>query len=302
MRPLVNASNLQTQSYQFQVDTLTGRWRWNTVMDVSGPIPVFRIGDIVSPVGILRDSIPIPGDIIIAMSDSIREIMTQFPAEILVGPPVSVEFNVDEGRGYSEELAVALTNVGVFGSLLGATITSSAPYLHVSPPQIGNLASQEVGTFKLSVDSSELTTLNSPYSEVIVLQDPNAVNSPQTLPVVINVRPLASISTSTAVLNFNAVKPLVGSFDTIPSQTFDITNGGPLLSLLSWQAIKLGCSSWLQGFVPVSGDLASGESASVTVSLLPQDNILRGIYTETIRISGYSSNLQHDVIVNLIVT
>lgn len=298
----ITAANLQTQAYQFQHNTATGRWSWVTVMDVSGSVPSFRVEHIVSPFGIFRDSIPVPGDVVVAMSDSITQIRTQFPPAILIGPPSSLVFDVDEGRGFTLPQEVVLTNNGVFGSLLGTTLTSSAAYVTVTPAQIGNLASNETGTFEVAVDSSGLLSLNSPYMEMITIEDPMATNTPQMLPITINVRPKAIASVSSATLTFNVIKPLSGSFPAIPSQTFQIENTGPVGSVLNWQIQKLGCEPWLAGYFPVTGTLASGATETITVAVAPPTSTMTGTFTETLRISGFSENQFVDVTIQLVVT
>lgn len=299
---MVTAANLQTQSYKFQQDTLTGRWCWTTRMDVSGAAPSYSITDIVSPYGILRDSIPIPGDIVEAMAESVNQIRTQFPPDIFIGPPSSLIFEVDEGRGFSSSQTVVLTNVGVFGSLMGSTLTSSAEYVSVTPAQVGNLASQESGSFDVAVNSATLLALNSPYSEVVTVQDPNATNNPQVLPISIVVRPKAVIGVAPVALVFNAIKPLSGLFSPIPTQTFVVQNTGPAGSILDWQIQKVNCAPWLASFSPVSGTLASGETETVTVLVQPPTSTLRGVFTETLRVSGFSENQYLDVGLSLVVT
>ena len=271
-------------------------------MDVSGSSPTYRVEGIISPYGILRDSIPIPGEIIEAMADSITELQTQFPPDIFIGPPSSLVFEVDEGRGFSIPQGVILTNTGVFGSLLGSTLTSSASYMTVTPAQIGNLASQESGNFEVAVDSTSLVALNSPYGEVVTIQDPNATNNPQVLPVSIVVRPKSEITVVPVSLSFSAVKPITGNFPAVPTQTFTIQNTGPAGSVLNWQVQKVGCAAWLSGFAPVSGDLSSGDTETITVSVAPPQNTFPGTHTETLRVSGYSENQFVDVLITLTVT
>lgn len=292
-------ANLQTQSYKFELDTSSGRWRWTTVMDVSGASPVFRVVEIVSPVGRLRDSIPIPGTVIEAMAASVEEIRSQFPPEILLGP-ATLDIYLDEGRGFSEDTVVSLTNTGVFGSLLSVMITADAGYVTTTPAQIGNLLSQETSTFRLAVDSSQLTAADSPYYQTIMVEDPQATNSPQAVSLTIHVRPLAAISIlpSTNKLSFTVVKPIAGSFPPIPTQTFTIQNTGPADSILDWQIQRAGCSPWLS-FSPVTATLASGATSTVLVYMQPDDSLPRGLHTETLRVSGYSSTQYVDFTIEL---
>lgn len=297
------ASNLKFHDYQFEVAVPAGKWKWTTRLDVSQSNPVYTIRDILSPYGLLRDSIPLPGNVVQAMAESIAELQANFSPHILMGPPTSLTFTVDEGRGYSSSQSVTLTNDGVYGSILGVTITSSASYVRAAPANIGNLAINESGTFDVDVNSTSLLAVDSPYSETLTIQDPGATNSPQTFPVTIVVRPKAQVGCTPTLLTFTVVKPLVGGFPSIPTQTFTVQNLGPSGSVLEYQVNKLtGLSDWLTGLVPSSGDLTSGGSETVTVTVQPPNNMTQGTYSETLRVAGYSTNNYVDVEIRLIIT
>lgn len=299
--PLVN--NLQVHDYQFEFAVAAGKWRWTTRLDVSGSNPAYSVRDIKSPYGLLRDSIPIPGTVVQAMSESIDELKANFSPSMLVGPPTSIIFEVDEGRGFSEAQGVLLTNVGVYGSILGVSITSSAPYLRSVPANIGNLAVNESGQFDVDVSSTSLLAADSPYSEVITIQDPGATNSPQTVPITIIVRPKPTISATPLLLTFTVVKPLSGAFPPIASQVFTVQNTGLAGSVLDFDVNKLtGLSDWLTGIIPVTGQLDSSDTQPVSVTCSPADNLSRGTYTETLRVGGFSTNSYLDVEIVLVVT
>lgn len=298
---LSDTAYLQSQAYKFHQDTSSGRWWWTTYMDVSRATPSFRVGDIRSPYGVLRDSIPIPGSIIEAMAQSVETIKAQFPPSITVGPPSALVITVDEGRGFSLPEPVPLTNSGVFGSLLGATLTTSADYLEAAPSQIGGIPSNASATFQVSVDSTGLVAADSPYTETILASDPNATNSPQALNVSIVVRPKSVIEASGGV-SFSVVKPISGEFNPIPAQSFVLENTGPAGSLLEWQLTRLKCLPWVASLGPTSGTLNSGESTSIEVEIAPPQSTLKGTYTEILRISGYSENQFVDVAVTLTIT
>jgi hypothetical protein len=273
-------------------------------MDVTGSVPFFQVRDISAPYGILRDSIPIPGEVVVAMNDSINQIKQNFPPRIYVGPPTSLMFEVDEGRGFSDLQNVILTNNGVFGSLLGATLTTSAPYVTVSPANVGNLASNETGSFDVSVDSTNLVVSHGPYAETVTIQDPNASNTPQTLPITINVRPKPTITCSVPAINFSVSKPLTGPYPAIPLQQFVVVNTGLAGSVLEFQIQKLQrtSSKWLAAFAPTSGTLSSGAPEVIHVEVVPCEHLLPGTYQETLRVSGYSTNHYVDVLVVLTIT
>ena len=297
------AANLTFHDYQFQIAVQQGQWKWTTRMDVSQSAPFFEIRDIISPFGLLRDSTPIPGDVVQAMSESIDELQAQFPPNILLSP-ASLIFNVDEGRGLSLAQSVIVTNDGIYGSLLSVSLATSAAYLLANPGSLGNLAFQEGGEFDVSVDSTDLIAANSPINETITVQDVNASNTPQTITVTINVQPQATIDVSPTTLDFTVAKPLTPPFPGVPTQQFTVTNTGPVGSVLQYQIQKLTCLSekWLKNFSPVSGTLNDGESEIITVTVVPDFDLQPGTFTETLRVSGFSTNDFVDVIITLVIT
>lgn len=300
--PLVQ--NLRFHDYQFEYLVPAGKWFWTTRVDVSQSVPSYLVRDIKSPYGLLRDSIPIPGEVVQAMADSIVELKSNFSPAILIGPPTSLVFEVDEGRGYSDPQSVLITNSGVFGSILGASLTSSAAFVKVSPSTVGGLAVNESGDFTVEVDSTGLLAASSPYPESVVVQDPTATNNPKTVPVLINVRPKALITSSSILVTFNVVRPLNGQFPQIPTQTFNVGNGGPAGSVLEYdiRALTGLCGNWLRSWLPSEGTLQSGDSEAITVNVQPPYGMLQGTYSEKLRIIGYSSNNYVDVEIQLVIT
>lgn len=296
--------NLRFHDYQFEFPVPAGKWFWTTRVDVSHSVPEYQVRDIKSPFGLLRDSIPIPGQVIQAMADSISELISNFAPTILVGPPSSLVFEVDEGRGFSDPQSVLLTNNGVFGSILGTSLTSSAAFVRVNPTTVGGLAINESGDFTVEVDSTNLLAINSPYPESVVVQDPTATNSPQTIPVTINVRPKALIFTSTILLEFDVVRPLLGPFPDVPTQTFSVGNTGTAGSVLEFdiRALTGLCTNWLRFWLPSEGTLDAGQQELITVKVQPPEGLLQGTYSEKLRVLGYSSNGHIDVEIRLVIT
>lgn len=300
----ISAANISAQDVGFQLD-LNGRvWRWKTRMDLSGASPSFKIIDILTPFGVLRDSIPLPGEVVQGMSDSIVSLLANFKPHILVGPPSSLVFTVDEGRGFSMPLSALVTNNGVYGSLLSASLVVSAAYIHVNPTVVGHLAANQAGTFEVTVDSTDLLSSSSPYTGSISLQDSTSTNSPQQLPITIVVRPKAVITTDVAQVVFNVTRPVSGPFPPVPTQSFTVQNAGPSGSLLDFQIVRLtGLSSnWLESFAPVTGTLNAAQTQNIVVTVAPVEGLMPGTYTETLRISGYSFNDFVDVSIQLNIT
>lgn len=300
--PLVQ--NLRFYDYQFEYLVPAGKWLWTTRVDVTQATPSYQIRDIKSPYGLLRDSIPIPGDIVQAMAASIVELGSNFAPGILIGPPSSLVFEVDEGRGYSTPQTVLITNNGVYGSILGSSLTSSASFVKVSPSSVGGLAVNESGNFTVEVDSTNLLASSSPYSETVAVQDPTATNNPQSVLVLINVRPKALIASSISLLTFTVARPLSGPFPQVPTQNFTVENSGPSGSVLEYdiRALTGLCGGWLRSWLPAEGTLQDGEGEVVTVTVQPQEGTLQGTYSEKLRVIGYSSNNYVDVEIRLVIT
>lgn len=296
------ASNLQFQDYQFKYQAREGLWRWTTRLDVTGPVPRYEVRDIFSPFGLIRDRVPIPGPVVQAMSESITELQQAFPPSILVAP-VSLVFTLDEGRGFGEGQSVQVTNTGTYGSLLAASLTTSASFLKMTPTSLGNLSFNESGVFEVTADSTNLLATSSPYSATVDIQDATAANSPQQVLVTVVVRPQATISLSAPMLIFNVVKPPTGPFPPVPSQTFNLLNTGLPASVLEYLIQKLtGCGVWIVGVNPFTGSLPGGGIQPITVTVAPDESLPVGTYTETLRVSEYSTNFHQDIIVQLNVT
>lgn len=293
------ASNLQHQDYQYKYQTLQGVWRWTTRLDLAQTQPVYEVRDIVSPYGLLRDSVPLPGEIVQAMNQSIEELSQAFAPSIFASP-LSMSFVVDEGRGFSEAQQLQVSNDGVYGSLLGVQFTTTSAYLRVSPVSLGGLAFNEGGVVDVTVDSTSLVAAGSPYAASVTLQDPRATNNPIVVPVAVTVRPKAHIGVAPDALTFVATKPLTGPFPPVPSQSFVLSNSGPAGSVLDFLIQRLtGCSEWLVDVSPLTGQISGGSTQVVTVTVAPPESLLVGTYQETLRISGYSDNAYVDVVVTL---
>ncbi len=300
---LTLAANIRFQDYQFAYQTPRGIWRWTTRVDTSLSSPSYEVRDVASPYGLLRDSIPIPGVVVQAMAQSIDELKTAFAPGILLGPVSSLTFNVDEGRGWSDPQPITITNTGPYGSLLGTTVTVADAYVKADPANVGNLASNQTGSFDVTVDSTNLISVDSPYATVVTVQDPDATNSPQTFPVMVVVRPKATIDALPATVTFYVTRNVDGTFPAIPNQQFTVQNIGPAGSILNYQIQKLtGVSPWLISFTPYFGTLDSSATQIVVVTAQPVVGTPTGTYTESLRISGYSNNFYVDVVVALVIS
>lgn len=296
-------SRLRYQDYEFQVALPQGIWRWTTRVNVAYAAPSYEVRDVTSPFGTLRDMIPLPGPVVTAMADSIVTCQQAFAPAIMISPN-TLTFTLNQGQGVSMPQPITITNNGVFGSLLAATISSTAPWLQAMPANITGLAFNETGSFNVTADSSSLLATDSPYTETLTLQDAAATNSPQTIAVTINVLPPATISTSPTSLVFTTSGVLFPTpYPPVPSQTFTLSNSGPAGSQLTYLIQKLiGNSPWLVSFTPFMGNLASSQSQLILVTVAPPPNLLPGTYNETLRVSGFSTNMIQDVAITLVIT
>jgi hypothetical protein len=296
------AQSLQSQEYKFKYQVLEGTWYWTTRVDMSHAAPAYSIADIRSPFGLLRDSIAIPGDVAKAMGDSITELMSAFAPAILLSTS-SMTFHLDEGRGFGDPQLLSVTNSGIFGSLLTATLTTSAPYVTVNPDTLGGLGFNEMGTTQVAANSTNLLASDSPIAATIIVQDAQASNSPQVVSLVLVVRPKAHISSTPTALSFFGVAPIAGPFAPIPTQILTVQNSGPAGSNLDFQVVKLlNNSPWLVAYSPISGSLPGGGAQNVTIVVQPPEGTSPGVYQETLRISGYSDNFYIDVPVTLTIS
>lgn len=293
---------IEYQDYHYQHVTPQGRWRWVVRQDLSGTSPVFTVRDVSSPYGLLRDSIPLPGEVIEAMAGAIVTLATAYAPAMLIGPPATLTFTVDEGAGFSASQTLLLANTGAFGSLLQASLTPSAAFVRVSPSSVGGMQQNETATAEVMVDATTLLATSSPYAAAVTATSGNATNSPQVLPLTVIVRPKATIAVLPTSLLFTVVKPITGSFPAIPAQAFALQNTGLAASLLDYRIQTVSGAAWVTGFSPSTGQISGGGSQSITVTATPPDSFLPGTYTETLRITGYSTNTSVDLTLTLVIT
>lgn len=285
---------LNFQDYEFSLNTSRGWWRWKTRIDTTLQAPQVFIRDIVSPYGLLRDSIPIPGAVISAMQDSMDQLQIAF-SPVQSVDPLQLFFTVDEGRGLSVDLPVTIQNTGPFGSVLTALATASNPYINLSPTEVGMLPAQGTGTLTVRVDSAYLSP--GPLQDQITIT--GGSNAPTTIQVFTTVRPRAILAVSIPSIQVT-IPYLIDTDYPITEVELTVLNNGPATSVLEWKAKKLiDCSPWLS-LDPKSGVLnGSGDSETIVLQFQPPNNILLGSYTETLRVAGYSENFYIDVPITL---
>ena len=291
--------------YAFTKSRPEGVWRW-VISATIGPYAVtFVVRNIQTPYGPFgglrnaSEDIPLPLDIVQAMTDAAIQVQTSFTPTTQVLPS-SLTFTVDEGYGESEPQSLSITNTGPFGSFLSPLLTPLDSFVLPIPLQGTTLSSGESSSPMVSVDSADLLAISSPYSTSLTVSDITATIV--TVPVTINVRPLAEITLSTLLISATTTYLPGNTFTAIPVLTFTVTNTGPIGSILIYRVKKLiGLSDWLTGMDPQSGTLSSGSPEIISLTLTPYVGMMTGTYSETLRVFGYSSNKHVDVKIQLIV-
>lgn len=291
--------------FQFKIESTGGYWSWSVRADnTQGLGQYYFIENVYTPYGpLFNTQIPIPGDVITSMSDSLTEIRNQLAPMLALVNPSTTSFilTITEGDANVSIGSVEIQNVGAFGSFMTATATPSVSWLTSSPSSLDSIGKNETGSFNLTLLTTTLLNANSPYSGVINLQDQRTPPTiiPITVSVVVLPRPVISVDLSTVNLTYILLTGTPGS-----SQAITVQNVGPSGSQLSFTAAKVDNVSWLTVTPTSGGPLNSGSTDQVTFSLVssavPQ---AAGVYSETVRISSSNaSNSPVDISIILTVT
>ncbi len=176
--------------------------------------------------------------------------------------PSQLSFWAYQDRSNPADQVFSITNGGV--ATLNWQITEDSPWLSIDSA-LGSCDQGQSQDVTVSIDITGLTVGN--YTHDLAISDPNAYNSPQVLPVHLEVIG-PSIQLSTTSMNFNA--SVVGPNP--DDQVLQISNSGG--DTLNWQ-IAESCS-WLS-VLPTSGSITTG-SSTVTVSI-DTAGLTAGLYT-----------------------
>lgn len=292
--------------YEFSHDSVGGKWYWTVLAsNVKGAGQLYQVTGIRSPFGPMAQSlIPIPGDVVLKMADSIQEMQQTLAPLIALVSPGTTTFSVTVVEGDAASLAatVPFQNSGAFGSFLTATATPGVPWLKAVPTSVVGLGRSEQSQFAIQVLPATLLASGSPYSGTVNLQDNR---SPATvIPITVNVtvlpKPAITASAAEITLTYSIGTATVGS-----PQTLTLTNSGGAGSQLSAVLSKVqNASPWLSFTPPSVGPVASGGTADVVFSLVPGSIPgLTGTYVETIKVaSPTASNSPVAVTVKLVVS
>lgn len=292
--------------FEFQVESVHGVWRWLVrANNLQGVGQLYELVNITTPFGSLfQTQIPIPGDVVEAMAQSLHDLQSQLAPLMVLVPPSVTSFNllVTEGDPDQAIGSVEVQNAGAFGSFMTATSTPSVPWLSASPNFVQGIGKNEKTTFSLSLLTATLLESGSPYSGIVNLQDSR--DPPTVIPVTVNVtvlpRPVISVSPSQVSLTYVLSTSTPGG-----AQAVTVENAGPVGSQLDFTVTKVNNNSPWLAITPLSGgSLASGATDQVTFSVVPgQVPLVPGLLQETVRISSpNASNSPVDVTVQLTVT
>ena len=296
---------VQSGGFSFNIASVGGYWSWTVLANnIQGLGQRYQVIDINTPYGRLIDAaIPIPGDVITAMSDSIAEMQQQLAAAVslVTGTPSSYSLTVTEGEAASIIASVPFTNSGAFGSFLSVSSTPGSPWITANPTSTIGVGKNQQAQISIGILPTTMLATSSPYSGSVIIQDSN---SPSSITLSVNAtvlpRPQISLSTPTINLSYSITSGIPSG-----SQQCVVSNSGLSGSVLNYTASKIqNQSPWLT-FTPISGGpLSSGGTDPITFSLITGNvPLIAGIYTEIVSvISGNAPNSPQNITITLTVT
>jgi hypothetical protein len=299
--------NVAQGGFRFSKISVGGAWYWTVSADnIQGANQLYYVKDIQTPFGALTDGVdvPIPGDVVSEMASTLAQFQQQLSPLLAVvsGQPTTFNVIVTQGDPASAVGSVDFLNAGAFGSFMTASASPVVPWLSSSPVVIPGVGQNQHRQFNIILDPTTLSTQSTSFTGVVNLQDNRA--TPTVIPVTVNVtvlpQPIIEVSATQIGLTWTLLTGANGG-----PQQLQITNSGPPSSILGFYLGKVqNCSPWL-AFSPVaSGGIVSGDSSTITFSLIPFGiPQIAGTYYETILIS--STNAQNNpvsVSVSLTVT
>jgi hypothetical protein len=276
--------------FNYELISVGGRWTWRVVADnIKNSGQYFYVTDINTPFGPLYTvNSPIPADVVTAMSNSLNSFANQLSPVLYLSSSSSINVSVSEGDTITSAGIITVLNTGALGSFLSVSATNSDPWILVNPSNILGLGKNQPGAINVQIDPTLLLAVNSPYSGVVNLQnlsDPLVV-IPVSLAVTVLPRPQIALSASVINFTYDIVSNTVSG-----PLGVDVTNSGPLSSILSLYVSKIqDRSPWLNFTPALIENLASGSSATVTFSInVSCINKIPGVYSDTISFASYNA-------------
>jgi len=290
--------------FYYSLISVGGKWTWKVITNnVVNSGQYYYVDDINSPFGPLSVvNSPIPADVVSSMADSLSVFQQQLLPNLYLASGSTLSITVTEGDPVTEVGLISFVNTGALGSFLSVGCSPSEIWTIINPTSVLGLNKNQAGSTSVKIDPSDLLSTDSPYSSVTTLSNLSVpLNSVSvTLNVEVLPRPELSLSVSTIEFTYNiASNTSSGPIDV------DITNSGPLTSILECYLSKIqNRSPWLS-FIPTSlGPVDSGDSETVTFTLSVSGiTKISGTYTETVSVySNNASNSPAILTIELIVT
>ncbi len=282
-------SIIQGGGFKFSVCSTGGYWKWDVV---NNNIPnlgqKYYISNIETPFGPLyRNMIPIPGDVLISMHESLNQFMTQLSPEISILSSLNYSLTVTENDPITDVASLIFSNVGALGSYMNINATPNSSWLVSTPSFINGIDKNQQVSFDTSIKPFLMVYTSSPYTGVINYQDNDSPSN--VIPVVFTItvlpRPTITVSSPTLSMTFYL------SSRTSTPVSLTVTNSGPATSILNFEVSKTqDISPWLV-YNPTNG---SGVPSSGNVNILFTVNpanapFITGVFPETIRIQSTNS-------------
>ena len=290
--------------FRFSLFSVGGRWAWSVRTDnVDGYGQSYQVVNIDTPYGRLYTvEIPIPGDVVLSMAQSLLTVQQQLAPLLIVpspNPPI-INLTLTEGDTVSSAGTVLVQNSGAFGSFMSVNATQDVPWLSVSPASINSIAFSKTGKFDLTINPCLLFSSESPYVGHINLQDNR--NPPTVIPVTVNVtvlpRPVIGVDTDSLMFNFVMLTSAPSG-----AQTVCISNTGLSGSSLDCEIFLVFNSNWLCISHEHVWQLEPNREFTLTLSL-KREHIpyTPNTYTDTLRIRSKNAiNKYVDIPVQLTV-
>ncbi len=189
-------------------------------------------------------------------------------------PAIGLTFNAPEGGSAPPSQQLTITNTG--SGTLNWTATSSDPWITTISPAGGALTAGASTTPPITVGVTQGVLAAGTYNGSITITAAGASNTPQTVPVTLNVNATPTIGLSLTTFNFTA--PQNGT----PPATQQVTVSNQGTGTLNW--VGTPSDTWLS-ISSSAGGLAGGASELATISV-NQGSLAAGVYNGSISISA----------------
>jgi len=190
-------------------------------------------------------------------------------APVIAFSPLSLTFDAPAGGANPAPKDLSLSNQG--DGIMAWTAASDATWLIVSPT-FDSLGSGASEVLTVRVDTTSLA--EGTYMAAVHLASGTASNSPQTVPVTLNVNSQPKIGINPKTLSFSTATDV----GTCPPSALSVTNTGS--NTLNWSAT--GGAPWLQ-ISPASGSLGALASEPLVMSIQAA-GMTPGLYTSTVQV------------------